>query len=386
MQQKIIRIDATPVFVPGEADVAGLTIAGKLSGVIVEIETASGLTGHGFTAITDEEVIATIIKAVVAPNLLGMDALNREAISEKLYWLLTPRGQTGYASHAISAIDIAIWDIIGKSVNLPVWQLLGGARSEVSLYTTFGFASLDQEQLAYAARTLVNEGHKRIKMLVGYHAMARREQGRSLDEVIKDDAKRVRAVREAVGDSIEIYIDANCGLDHYHALRLAQDLSDCNIAFFEEPIADNDPVKLADLRKSIAMPVAAGQSEGQLFRFRDMLLAGSIDILQPNVCVCGGFSAGLRAASLARSFGVQIDNGGTFPFQNMHLHAGVANGGMVEWHVVVVDICRKLFTGLPQWDNGKIIMPTSPGLGFELNKDALHEFSKGPFSQGHGKA
>ncbi len=386
MLHKIIRIEATPVFVPGEVDIAGLAIAGKLSGVIVEIETASGLTGHGFTAITDEEVIATIIKAVVAPNLMGMDAINREAISEKLYWLLTPRGQTGYASHAISAIDIAIWDIIGKAVNLPVWQLLGGARSEVSLYTTFGFASLDQEQLVHAARTLVNEGHKRIKMLVGYHAMARREEGRSLDDVIKDDARRVRAVREAVGDNIEIYIDANCGLDHYHALRLAQDLSDCNIAFFEEPIADNDPLKLADLRKNIEMPVAAGQSEGQLFRFRDMLMTGSIDILQPNVCVCGGYSAGLRAASLARSFGVPIDNGGTFPFQNMHLHAGVANGGMVEWHVVVIDICRKLFTGLPRWDNGKIIMPTSPGLGFELNKEALQEFSKGPFSQGHGKA
>ncbi|MCC3747553.1 mandelate racemase/muconate lactonizing enzyme family protein [Rouxiella badensis] len=386
MLHKIIRIEATPVFVPGEVDVAGLTIAGKLSGVIVEIETAGGIIGHGFTAVTDEEVIAAIIRSVVTPNLLGMDAINREAISEKLYWLLTPRGQTGYASHAISAIDIAIWDIIGKSTTLPVWQLLGGARSEVSLYTTFGFGSLDQEQLAHAASGLVKAGHKRLKMLVGYHALERRDQGRSLDDVIHDDARRVRAVREAVGDEVEIYIDANCGLDHYHALRLAQNISDCNIAFFEEPIADNDPLKLADLRNRISIPVAAGQSEGQLFRFRDMLTRGAVDILQPNVCICGGYSAGLRAASLARSFGVPIDNGGTFPFQNMHLHAGVANGGMVEWHVVVIDICRKLFKGLPDWDNGKLTLPTAPGLGFELNKEALGEFSKGPFSLGHGKA
>ncbi|PLR34659.1 mandelate racemase [Chimaeribacter californicus] len=386
MQQNIIRIEATPIFMSGNAEIGGVPVSGKLSGMIVEIETAAGITGHGFTAITDEEVTAAVIKTVVAPNLIGMDAIQREAIIERLYWLLTPRGQTGYASHAISAIDIALWDIAGKATGLPVWKLLGGAREEVMHYTTFGFPSLDDEQLAHAARTLVKQGHKRIKMLVGFHAMARRDQGRSLDSVIRQDARRVRAVREAVGDEAEIYIDANCGLDHYHALRLAQWLKECDIAFFEEPIVDNDPHKLADLRRQIAVPVAAGQSEGQLFRFRDMLMNNAVDVLQPNVCVCGGFSAGLRVASLARAFGVPIDNGGTFPYQNMHLHAGVANGGMVEFHVAVTDICHQLFIGLPEHSGESVIMSSKAGLGFELNKDALQEFARGPFSQGHGKA
>lgn len=386
MQQKIINIEATPVFVSGNVDVGGLPINGKLSGLIVEIETETGIVGHGFTAITDEEVVAAIVKTVVTPNVIGMDALHREAINERLYWLLSPRGQTGYASHAIAAIDIALWDIAGKAAGQPVWKLLGGARQELRHYTTFGFPSLNDEQLAHAARTLVAAGHTHLKMLVGFHAMSRRDQGRSLDDVIRQDARRVRAVREAVGDTAEIYIDANCGLDHYHALRLAQSIEECDIAFFEEPIMDNDPVKLADLRRQIRIPVAAGQSEGQLFRFRDMLMNNAVDVLQPNVCVCGGYSAGLKVAALARAFGAPIDNGGTFPYQNMHLHAGVANGGMVEFHVAVTDICHQLYLGLPEHNGDSVTLSNKPGLGFELNKETLAVLSQGPFSQGLGKA
>lgn len=386
MQHTISSIKATPVFVTGNVEVGGLPISGKLSGMIVEIETASGLHGHGFTAITDEEVAAAVINTVVGPNLTGMDALQREAINDRLYWLLTPRGQTGYASHAISAVDIALWDLAGKAAGLPVWKLLGGARQQLNHYSTFGFPSLDDEQLAHAARSLVAAGHTHLKMLVGYHALARRDQGRSLDQVIRQDARRVRAVRAAVGDDAEIYIDANCGLDHYHALRLAQSIEECDIGFFEEPIMDNDPMKLADLRRQIRIPLAAGQSEGQLFRFRDMLMNNAVDVMQPNVCVCGGYSAGLKVAGLARAFGVPIDNGGTFPYQNMHLHGGVSNGGMVEFHVAVTDICHQLYTGLPEHTGDSLTLSDKPGLGYELNQDALAEFARGPFSLGHGKA
>lgn len=386
MQHTIEKMTATPVYARGDAEIAGVRLSGKLSGVIVEIETSQGVIGHGFTAITDEAVVAAAVDHVAAPNLVGMNVVERERILDKLYWLLCPRGQTGYAGHVISAIDIAVWDAIGKIAGMPVWKMLGGARPVVPLYTTFGFASLERAELTHAARALVGAGHRRIKMIVGYHALARRNEGRPLDQVVADDVARVRAVREAVGDAAEIYIDANCGLDHYHALRLAERVADCDIGFFEEPIADNDPVKLADLRKSGGIPVATGQSEGQLFRFRDFLVNESVDILQPNVCVCGGFSVATRAAALAQAFGVPIDNGGTFPFHNMHLHGGLANGGSVEWHVVAVEICRNLFTGLPADQNGTLALPDTPGLGFGINRDGVREFSSGPGSQGHGKA
>lgn len=381
----ITKVLATPVYVPCTLEIGPISKPAKLSGLVVEIETADGLAGHGFTAITDEEIVAAAINEVVAPNLKGRDMLAREGISEMLYWLLTPRGQTGYASHAISAIDIALWDLAGKRLNQPVWRLIGGARPEVTTYTTFGFGALDRDELAAAARHLAGAGHRRLKMVVGQHALARRDEPRPLESVIEEDIRRVRAVREAVGDEVEIFIDANCSLDAYHALRLAQAIADCNVSFFEEPLKGNDVPRLAEFRRQAPMPVAAGQNEGQLFRYRDMLVAGAIDILQPNVCIGGGYTAGMKAAALAQAHGIAIDNGGAFPFHNMHLHAGMANGGLVEWHLVSVSMCQQLFKSLPQRSGDQLVLPQAPGLGFELDQDGLRDIGRLPTSFGKGK-
>lgn len=382
---RIVRVTPTPLYVPCRLQIGPIDKPAKLSGLVVEIETADGLVGHGFTAITDEEIVAAAIRDVVTPNILGLDALAREAIADRLNWLLTPRGQTGYASHAISAIDIALWDIAGRRLGQPVWRLLGGARRNVTTYTTFGFGALDRDELAESARYLAGRGHKRLKMVVGHHALARRDEPRPLDAVIAEDAARVAAARDAVGDGVELFIDANCSLDSYHALRLARLVADHDVALFEEPLRDNDVRRLADFRRSAPMAVAAGQNEGQLFRYRDLLVADAVDILQPNVCIGGGYTAGIRAAGLASAFGVPIDNGGAFPFHNMHLHAGLANGGLVEWHLVAVSMCRSIFTGLPDRDGDILTLPDAPGLGFELDRDAVREIGRQPASAGRGK-
>ena len=130
-----------------------MTLAGadrhtSLACVHVEVETAEGITGHGFTAITEEDVIAQIVNGVAGPAIVGDDALAHEAIWEKLYWKTMPRGQTGYAAHAVAAIDLALWDIKGKALGQPVWRLIGGARNRVPVYATFGFGFFDREQLA----------------------------------------------------------------------------------------------------------------------------------------------------------------------------------------------------------------------------------------------
>lgn len=382
---RIARVHATPVYVDCALDIGVIHKPARLSGVVLEIETEDGLSGHGFTAITDEEIVAAALNEVVAPNLIGQDAMARERIAEQLYWLLSPRGQTGYSSHAQSAVDIALWDLAGKRLGQPVWRLLGGARSEVTTYTTFGFGSLDRDELGAAAKHLVSQGHTRLKMVVGQHALARRDEPRPLDAVIAEDARRVRAVRDAVGADVELYIDANCSLDAVHALRLAKMVAQCDVGFFEEPLRGNDVLRLADFRRQAPMLVAAGQNEGQLFRYRDLLNANALDVLQPNVCIGGGYSAGLKAAALAHAYGVAIDNGGAFPFHNMHLHAGVANGGMVEWHMVSVSMCEQLFVNLPQRQGDRLVLPTTPGLGYELNIAQLREIGRRPASRGKGK-
>jgi L-alanine-DL-glutamate epimerase-like enolase superfamily enzyme len=204
-------------------------------------------------------------------------------------------------------------------------------------------------------------------------------------DAIREDAARVRAVREAVGPDVELFIDANCNLDLYHATKLAEMVKPSGIAFFEEPITQNDVLATAQLRRSIGIPVACGQNEALSFRFRDLLMAEAIDYAQPNVIISGGFSQCVKIAGLANAFNVSIANGGAWGFHNMHLQAGVSNGTLVEHHYLAVEMCRQIFVGLPEPKDGYFTMPETPGLGFEPNRDAIREIAKLPTSQGRGK-
>ena len=381
----IARVKATPLNVPIEISIVGVTRSTSLSVCLCEIETTDGLIGTGLTGITEEEVVAAIIDKIAAPAIVGEDALRHERIWDRLYWLLSPRGQTGYAAHAIAAIDLALWDIKGKTLGEPVWRLLGGARERVPVYTTFGFAFLERDTLAAAAKHWVEQGHKRLKMTVGADALQKRDTPRPQADVIAEDARRVFAVREAVGNEIELFIDANCSLDPFYALRLAREVEPARIGFFEEPITQNDVRLMADLRRQTAVPLAAGQNEGLAHRFRDLLLHGAVDVLQPNVAIGGGFTQCVKIAGMASAFNVPIANGGAWPFHNMHLHAGVANGGLVEYHLPAVNLCAQIFDGLPTPKDGWLTLPTTPGLGFSPNIDRVRELAKRPLSGGRGK-
>jgi len=383
MKTQITRVTATPLNVPLHVTLAGADRRTSLACVHVEVETAEGILGHGFTAITEEDVIAQIVNGVAGPAIVGDDALAHEAIWEKLYWKTMPRGQTGYAAHAVAAIDLALWDIKGKALGQPVWRLLGGARNRVPVYATFGFGFFDREQLAVAAKLWVAQGFSRLKMTVGNEALRRRDQ-RSLHDVIREDAARVAAVRDAVGPEVELFVDANCNLDLYHATQLAAMIKPLGIGFFEEPLTQNDAHQMAELR-SAGIPLACGQNEGLLFRFRDLLINKSADILQPNVCISGGITQCQKVAGLAAAFNTMIENGGAWPFHNMHLHAGLANGGMVEYHYLAVELCRALYRDLPKPEAGWLTLPEAPGLGFEPDHDAIREIAKLPLSGGNAK-
>jgi L-rhamnonate dehydratase len=149
---KIVRVTATPLNVSLQISLPGVERTSSLEGCFVEVETDVGLIGHGLAAITCETVIAETVNGVIAPAIMGDDPLANEAIWDKLYWTLTPRGQTGFGVQALSAVDIALWDIKGKAFQQPVWRLLGGARSRVPLYATFGFNFFDRDQLVAAAK------------------------------------------------------------------------------------------------------------------------------------------------------------------------------------------------------------------------------------------
>ena len=178
---KIARVTATALNVPLHIKLVGLDRKTSLACCHVEVETDDGLVGHGLTSITEENVIAEIVNAVAGPAIIGDDPLAHERIWDKLYWMLMPRGQTGYAAHALAAIDVALWDIKGKALKQPVWRLLGGARARVPVYATFGFGFFDREQLAAAARLWVSQGFHRLKMTVGNEALRDRDRRPLMD-------------------------------------------------------------------------------------------------------------------------------------------------------------------------------------------------------------
>jgi L-alanine-DL-glutamate epimerase-like enolase superfamily enzyme len=383
---KIASVRATPLNLPVTMGEGARAKSTSLSLCIVDVTLDDGRVGTGMTAITEEEVVASIVNDIAAHALVGMDPLRHEQVWDRLYWLLTPRGQSGYASHAIAAIDLALWDLKGQVLGQPVWRLLGGARPQVPVYATFGFAFYDRDELAAAAHSWVERGFKRLKMTVGHHGLQRRDEPRPLAEVIREDVKRIEAVRAAVGPDVQIYIDANCSLDYFHARALAQRIEQYDIAFFEEPVTQNDIPNMVKLRAQTRIPLAAGQNEGLASRFRDMLVAQAVDVVQPNACISGGYTQCLRIAGMAAAFNTQYANGGAWPHHNMHLHAGLANGSLVEYHSVAVEVCKQVFDGLPEPTQGVLALPETPGLGFKPNRERIAELAKRPGSRGVGKA
>jgi L-rhamnonate dehydratase len=382
---KIENVRATPLNVPLQVTLMGINKDTSLGCCLVEIDTDVGVTGHGFTSITNEDVIAQIVNGVIAPNSIGDDPLLNERIWEKVYWTLMPRGQTGYAAHALAAVDLALWDIKGEVLDMPVWKLFGGARERVPVYATFGFGFLDRDQLVAAAEYWHGQGFERLKMTVADDAL-RNKNGRPLMEVIREDARRVQAVREAVGAEAEIFLDANCNLDLYHAAKLAEMVKPFGISFFEEPITQNDALAMSQLRSLTGIALACGQNEGLIFRFRDLLIHRAIDVAQPNVCITGGFTHCAKVAALAAAYNVSIANGGAWSYHNMHLQAGVANGTLVEHHYLAVEMYELLYRELVAPENGWLTLPDRPGLGFEPDRDVIREVARRPLSQGRAKS
>jgi L-alanine-DL-glutamate epimerase-like enolase superfamily enzyme len=339
----------------------------------VEVETDTGLKGHGVTQHADAAAVAVQVNNV-GPKLAGTDALCNERIWHILYWTLSGGAQTQYASWAISAIDTAIWDIKGKALGAPVWKLLGGARQRVQAYATIGVPGADIDQLVEAARRLVAMGFKCVKTQVGRPGLDHLKGQKPLIDIVRNDARRIKALREALGDEIEIGIDAQCRLDLTHAMELVRLIGPYDVSFFEEPLVQNDVLLMADMRRRTTMPIHAGQSEGLSFRYRDMLLHNAIDVLQPNTAVTGGITQCVRIAGLASAFNVPI-NGGGFLWHNMHVQGGVAAGTTLEYQSAAVKTCEAIFTGMPPLDKDWITLPETPGLGFDPKPEMIKEFT-----------
>lgn len=262
---------------------------------IVEIETTDGVVGWG-ECYGPAQVARAYIDSQYGPRIIGRDPFDVEVIWEDLYNRIKDYGSTGMAISALSGIDIALWDIIGKICGKPVHKLIGGAyRTEVTAYATgLYFIDMDRliEEAIDEARGYVEEGFTAIKMKIGLGSP-------------KLDIERVAAVREAIGDDVRLMVDANHCFTVPAAIRLGRELEQLNVEWFEEPISPEDVDGYIEVTRALDMAVAGGENEFTRWGFRDLVTRKAMDIIQPDVCAAGGISECRKIATLATTHGVE---------------------------------------------------------------------------------
>ncbi len=261
---------------------------------IVKIISDDGIVGWG-EAYGPAPVVKESIN-YIKQNIIGMNPLDSDVIWSTLFRRVHDYGRSGVFVSAISAIDIALWDIKGKYHKLPVSALLGGSyREKIRPYATglyFSDSKTLTDDLCNEALEYVNEGFKSIKMKVGLN--------------LKDDITNVKAVRNAIGPDIELMIDSNHAYSYDEALKLSKKLEDQDIKWFEEPLSPEFYDQYSDFKSKSLIPVAAGECEYLRYGFQKLLDKNCVDFLQMDICSCGGLTEAKRISALSSTKGVKV--------------------------------------------------------------------------------
>jgi L-alanine-DL-glutamate epimerase-like enolase superfamily enzyme len=350
---RITRLEVSAYDVPTEEPESDGTLGwDKTTVAVVEPVAEDGTRGLGFTY--GSRACATLVEEALAGELETRDLLDIEAAWQAMVRKIRNNGRPGISSMAIAAVDVALWDLKAKLLGLPLFRLLGAVRDEVPVYGSGGFTSYSDEELVRQLAGWVDRGIPRVKMKIG----------RQPDT----DPERVRTVREAIGDDVELFVDANGAYDRKQASRLALEFEELGVTWFEEPVSSDDLDGLALLREETALDVAAGEYGYDLPYFRRMLEAGAVDVLELDVSRCAGVSEWLRAAALAHAFSTPVSS---HCAQSIHAHVGCAVAGCrhLEYFHDHDRVDRTLFDGVLDPDGGTLRPdPGRPGLGLELRR------------------
>ena len=315
--------------------------------VVVEV-TAGGETGLGYTY--GPKAVAVLVEETLAPLLEGSDPVRAWDVMNSG---LRNAGRPGIGSMAISAVDIALWDLSARLLDLPLVDVLDDQHDEVPLYGSGGFTSYSNPRLAEQLEGWVDEGFTRVKMKIG------RDPDR--------DPSRLDAAREAIGDA-ELFVDANGAYDRLQALDWADRLTNWDVRWFEEPVTSDDPAGLRAVRERTSIDVAAGEYVYLLADARNLLAAGAVDCLQADVTRCGGYTGFLRVAALAEERGLEV-SAHCAPQVSALACLAIPNLRHLEWFHDHVRVERMLFDGVLKPENG-VLRPdrSRPGHGLELKR------------------
>jgi D-arabinonate dehydratase len=293
------------------------------------------------------------------PVLLGQDALRTERIWTDL-WNPKLLGRRGFTTRVVSAVDLALWDLKGRRLGLSVADLLGRCHDHIPAYVAGGYYrdGLGLDELGSEMADHVAAGARAVKMKIA---------GASLS----DDVRRVRRVREAIGDDVKLLVDANNGYRLHEALAAARQLAEFDIYWFEEPLMPDDYAGHAKLSASSPIPIALGEIEYTRYGFRDIIEHGAASILNPDAQFVGGVTEFMKVAALAQAHDIPVAPHGN-PELHVHLAAAIPNALMVE--VARVDgegIWERFFGRRVALVDGDVSPSTAPGFGIELDEERL---------------
>lgn len=351
--------------VPTDAPEADGTLAWETTTVVIVEVSAGGATGTGWTY--GPPAVGYFLEGHLAPLVEGRSALDIPAVHDAMCRSVRDTGRPGIASCAISALDIALWDLKARLLELPLVRLLGARRERVPVYGSGGFTTYHDTHMAAQLNGWVHGQHiPRVKIKVG------EGWGRE----VARDLHRVRAARHVIGDHAELYVDANGAYTRKQAVRVGHALAEHGVGWFEEPVSSDDLTGLRLVRDAVVSDVTAGGHGFDLPYFARMITAGAVDCLQVDATRCGGVTGFLRAAALAEGHGLEV-SAHCAPHVHAVVAAAVPNLRHIEWFHDHVRIEDMFFDGALDPTGGTVTPTRGLGHGLTLRAQDVAEYRVG---------
>ncbi len=325
--------------------------------VLLFIETSEGLTGESYAFTLNALRIKAFNEMVSGFNhlLLGKDPTLVTEISETIWREINPTGYQGLTISALSTINTALWDLVGKIANLPLYRVFGACRETVKTYASGGlWLTQSIDEMVAEAQEFIDRGFRSMKIRVG-------------SEDILRDVERVRILREAVGPDIELLADANQAFTAKQAIRLGRRLEEFDLGWLEEPVNVNDLKGHTDVRRALDIPIATGETVYTRYGMRPLIQQSCADILMPDLQRIGGFTEMQRVCALASTFDIPVSTH-IFTEQSLSIAGSIPSCISVEhmpWF-------SPLFNETMTIENGYIAIPERPGIGFSFSQDTIN--------------
>jgi len=352
-------VEASAYTIPTDLPEADGTFAWNHTTIVVVQVRGGGQVGTGWTY--GSPACAAVVRQDLGPVVIRRDALAVPAAWSAMVRQLRNIGRPGVAGMALSAVDVALWDLAARILGLPLHRLLGTQQDAVPIYGSGGFTTYTDRQLAEQLTGWVDRGIPRVKIKIAESSGTR----------VTRDLSRVARARSVVGAAVELFVDANGGYTPGQAVRIAERLSEHDVVWFEEPVSSDDLGGLRHVRSRCRADVTAGEYGFDLAYFQRMCAARAVDCLQVDVTRCGGITELLRVASVAEAHGLQI-SGHCAPHAHLAALMAIPNLRHLEWFHDHVRIERQLFAGCPQPLDGVLRPePDRPGHGLTLRASAL---------------